>query len=240
MISDAQLLTWHKRGLIPGPDETEEAFLSRLEKLQHLSIEGLPIEQAAWQESYAITQPLFGIAPDWIAGCYSNRKLALWEGAATWIDADSIPRIQLKTAFCKGKYGLHTREEVLAHEAIHAARMAFQEPQFEEMLAYATSKHAWKRWLGPLFQAPWETAALLISMLSACIDLTFAILPLLLLSWWTVRFVKRRRLFQRCLAKTGSLTLMLFLKDDEIARGAIVDGASLRQRMYDAVRRSRV
>jgi hypothetical protein len=43
-------------------------------------------------------------------------------------------------------------EEISAHEKIHLMRAHFNEPRFEEILAYQTSPSFFRRFFGPLFQ----------------------------------------------------------------------------------------
>ena len=162
LFTDQELLKLNARGLIPGPQESEQEFLLRLKKLEAVGVEGTPVSQADWEEAHAVIGPLYGIRPDWIKAYYSNRKLPFWQAAATWIE-ESIPSVQLKTPFQKGSYyKLYARKEVLAHEAVHAARTAFNEPRFEEIFAYRTSTSFLPRWIGPLFRHSWESYALMV------------------------------------------------------------------------------
>lgn len=164
----------NRKGWIPGPEEDEKHFLARTKTLKHFFSyppEDLDhfLTDGDWQGAWLITENLYGFAPDWIVGYYSNRKLSFFQGAATWITKQEevqIPLIQLKEKFETGSlHKLYRREEVLAHEAVHAARMQFEEPIFEEFFAYKTSPHGWRRFFGPLFQRPWEAYLLLILLL---------------------------------------------------------------------------
>jgi len=46
---------------------------------------------------------------------------------------------------------------VLSHELSHVGRMCFEEPKFEELIAYRSSSTSWRRWFGPLVQSAWES-----------------------------------------------------------------------------------
>ena len=72
--------------------------------------------------------------------------------------------IQLRHGFKKGRYLFCDRDEVLRHEAVHAIRLTFNEPRFEEILAYFHSKKKWRRFLGPLFRTPKE-ALIFVSLI---------------------------------------------------------------------------
>ena len=149
-MTDEELLAYAKRGLIPGPHEDEMAFLERASK-------AVPLNLPEWKEVSSFTENLYGFAVDWVPCTYSNHKLPFWEGAATWISEDKLPSIQLRRSFKKGKYFGYQRTEVLSPEAIHAARCMFEEPHFEEILAFRTSSSPLRRFLGPLFRKPWES-----------------------------------------------------------------------------------
>lgn len=205
MINDASLFHHFQRGLIPGPDESEEDFLQRALQARSLS-------HLEWQE---VLTP-FGIVIDWVPISYSNHRMAWWEGAATWISDDRLPSIQLRTGFKKGSFLGYRLSEVLAHEAVHAARARFEEPQFEEILAYFTAPQAWKRFLGPLFSRTWEPLVLLFSLLiGAFVPLIPSGVITLALSWLTFR----QWAFKRCCRKL-SLPAVLCLTDREMRKFA--------------------
>lgn len=156
----------NQRGLFPGPSEDRATFLKRVSTLEHAfqeakkRLEILPVDD--WKRSVAFVKKVFGMAPDWIVAFYSNKKLPFWQGAATWIEGDTVT-IQLRRGFKKGAYlGLYQREEVLAHELVHLTRMSFHEPKYEEVFAYLTSKWTFRRFLGGLFRSPKESLIFLL------------------------------------------------------------------------------
>ena len=162
---------YNHRGWIPGPEETKETYLKRIEALDHFyshpphDIDHF-LTSRDWKRANEKLIHLYDFAPDWIVAYYSNKKLSFFQGAATWISEKNhlrIPLVQLKKKFEEGGlFKLYRREEVLAHEAIHAARMQFDEPRFEEMFAYKTSPHFFRRFFGPLFEKPWEANLFII------------------------------------------------------------------------------
>jgi hypothetical protein len=203
VIDDDALLEYFQRGLIPGPEESEEAFLKRAsqaEPLSHSEWSGLP--------------SLFGFAIDWVPISYSNHKIAWWEGAATWISEDQLPSIQLRTNFQKGSFLGYSRSEVLSHEAIHAARMRFEEPQFEEVLAYATAPQPWKRFFGPLFSRTWEPFVLMLAVL---LGAWWPVVPVLMIGLSLGWLIYRQWIFKRCCRKL-SLPAVLCLTDVEMRK----------------------
>lgn len=98
-------------------------------------------------------ETIFGLTPQWIDVEYSNRNLTFFQGALFWSEGTRCG-IQLRASFkSKSKlYGLYSKEELIAHEFVHALRMNFEESQFEEVLAYQTAKTSFRRFFGPLFQ----------------------------------------------------------------------------------------
>lgn len=198
----------YKRGLIPGPKETEEEFLKRVEACKvHSNLSSR-------------TQEVFGFSIDWVPVTVSNKNLFPWEGAAIWIMSDAPPQIQLREHFFKTKLFQKDMDEFLAHEAVHAARMMFEEPQFEEILAYQTSKNRFRKFWGPLFRSSKESL-LLVSVLAATLACGWFLpwqiylLPMSVLVFFCVRLVRSQRIFDKCLKKT-SLPFMLCLSDEEI------------------------
>jgi hypothetical protein len=146
---DEELLELNSQGLIPGPKESEEDFLSRVRRgMIREKKDWIPRAHLEWAALHL--KEVFDIF-------YSNKSLAPWEGAAAWIENGSVSSIQLRVGFKKGSYlGLYKRDEVIAHEAVHAARCAFNEEKFEEFFAFLVSEKKWRRVLGPFLQRPWE------------------------------------------------------------------------------------
>jgi hypothetical protein len=62
--------------------------------------------------------------------------------------------------------GIYSREEILAHEAVHGARSGFDENRCEEFFAYMTSEKKWRRVLGPILQRPWEVWPLFLTLVA--------------------------------------------------------------------------
>jgi hypothetical protein len=115
--------------------------------------------------------------------------------------------------------GLYHRRELIAHELAHVGRMLYQEPQFEEILAYQSSASRWRRWLGPLFQSSKESLFFVI-LLAISIMADFALLstgvagsvawwikgaPLLLIALVLIRLAYRQDGYQRCLKQLCAL-----------------------------------
>lgn len=188
MFSDQELVQLNKRGLIPGPKETEAAFAKRVETCLELSCQPLsffqkhsqlppfrlekPVAYYDWEWPSLHLRRLYDISPDWVMAYYENKGLNFLQGAQTWILEDSsntrLPLVQFRTSLRKGFYlRMYSRDEILAHEAVHAARSCFDEPLSEEILAYATSKSFLRKHFGALVREPKEAIIFLLLLFSA-------------------------------------------------------------------------
>lgn len=155
-MTDEELLRLNLQGFIPGPGETEESFRKRVRVAEG----GEPPSE--WVCLHL--EQLFGFRPIGLSVVYSNQNLAPWQGAAVWVEGRAVKSIQLREGLKKGVYlGLYEAQEILAHEAVHAARAAFDESVNEEFFAYMTSQKRWQRILGPIVRRPWEVWPILVS-----------------------------------------------------------------------------
>lgn len=256
-ISDQQLLDFNTQGLIPGPSETEEQFLKRanyclnIKDLLKDQLGGqLPFTPDTTAASEALNsalptmQKLYGINPHWLPIYFSNHQLFPWHGGSAWIfqlteSSPTTALLQLRKAFYSSKtfLRLYSRDEVVAHEAAHVGRMLFEEPRFEELLAYRSSSSPFRRWLGPIVQSGKESAIfvfLLFLLIMADIFIltlgsfeafayvqSFKLFPVALIGLALVRLWRRHRQFRLCrknLAHTSDPEALIYrLTDKEIA-----------------------
>lgn len=226
------LLEWNRRGLIQGPDESEEAFFKRC-------------QQAEPNESFPhlpLTKDLFDLELDWVALTYADKHLHFWEGGCAWIE-DNTVSLQLKKCLQKQEVylGIYSKVELLAHECVHAARVAFEEPIFEEMLAYQTTQSPLRRILGPFFRKSSETRLMVLSIPTLFLAALFtpfqwmaALGGVGLLGLGFFRLFRTRHLFcrtqKRLAGLVGSkqaLPVMVRLTDREIIRFAAMDASEI-------------
>lgn len=166
-MTDRELLALDSMGLIPGPGEDESSFLARVARVKEKFHSGQWIPESHWDWVRESLYQMFDVKPLYICAFYSNQNLAPWQGAASWIEGRTLSSIQLRIGLRKGSYlYLYSREEILAHEAVHAARSGFDESRFEEFFAYMTSEKKWRRVLGPILQKPWEVWPLFVMLVS--------------------------------------------------------------------------
>lgn len=231
-----ELLVLNSEGLFPGPNESEENFYRRVHAVkEYFYSQASAVPRHHWTWASEQLQALYGFSPRWCCAVYSSRGLAPWQAAATWIDVKRIYTIQLRPS--RWLPWLVDVDEVLVHEAVHAARAAFNEPKFEEILAYLTSDSKWRQVIGPLFCRPKE--ALILMLLAGCGAIlqiaeivwsqnfgsvgcffTAAVLCCgwsMRLFWMRIRFARAGRCLMRRLRDPSMARAVLFrLTDDEI------------------------
>ena len=112
---------------------------------------------------------IYGFAPHWVPLFFSNYQLAPWHGGCAWIFQlnDNTPYaafLQLRSAFRTQKryLGMYERTELIAHEMAHIGRMMFEEPEFEEIIAFQSSTNRFRRFFGPLFRSSKESMLFVI------------------------------------------------------------------------------
>ena len=232
----------YQKGFLVGPLETEEVFLKRVSQVNAL----LKDPRLLLTKISIPTNDFFIKVPSLI--CFrSSKQLPFWFGAMTWIcqwdQNTQVPILQLSK---KQKFKWLDEDDVITHELLHAKRAAFNEPQFEEILAYRTSKYAWRRNLGPLFQKQWESFFFLFSIILLVIAPLFSpektlilYFPALFFTLFTsFRLIKNQWIVSRALKhlrKTVSNPeiILEMLTDDEITKFALkkeneIDRTSLR------------
>lgn len=259
-LSDHDLLRYNKLGLIPGAKEEEAEFLKRVDYCLHLkehmatqlgqeiSIEmENEVSLELIHQAAPVMRELFDITPHWIPILYTNHHLAPWHGGCAWIFqfTDETPVaafFQLRRSFATSSHYLwiYDREELMIHESAHVGRMLFDEPKFEEVIAYRASKSKFRRWFGPIIQSSWESVVFILSLLLVIVvDGFFAfsgheekgmgwlrLVPLLLLGFGLFRLWRRQRIFSHCLSNLRRIlkspkkanAVIYRLRDEEIIR----------------------
>lgn len=171
------------RGLICGPDERPEDFQKRCEFFSNLKEKYALIKDVSSFQQIKQYPTLqyedLDLVIDWLLVNFSRKGLPLWEAAATWtleIDKISVPILQIK--------GISKTmiEDILKHEVIHASRVTFKEPIYEEFLAYATSKSKWRSFFGPLFRSSKESMLFVLVSFLPLLNVFFSISILILFS----------------------------------------------------------
>ena len=221
-LDNDALLRLNRRGIFFGPTESTKDFLLRAETLPSKSNPSTLLEKK------------FGCAPDWIDVRTHSKGLSPWEGAATWIEESDAGRtcwVQLKDSFLTR---LYAKDEVIAHEMVHAVRFMFDENRFAEILAYQTSSSRFRRYFGPLFthskESKWLVAMIAISWFIYTAEVVFDLrffgesvlfAPLLVIGLASLRLRRSQTLFSSALRnlekaiRAAPLPLALRLTDKE-------------------------
>ncbi len=239
-MTSHELWNYNQLGLIPGPNETDHDFLNRAEYCLKLKDE-LPkilgetnqnIDPTQFENAFFNIKESYDILPKWVPIFFTNHKLSFWHGGCAWIYqlTETTPTasfLQLRRNFLnRSKYLFYSRDELIAHELSHVGRMMFEEPKFEEFLAYRLSPSWFRRWFGPIIQSSTESMIFLLSLvmvliLDAYFFLSGNLLSLQMIMWLKViplalfvsgcfRVILRHYCFNRCLKK-----LTQILQNDE-------------------------
>lgn len=216
LSSKEKLISLVKRGFIAGPDESEENFLSRIKEPS--SIDPLA------DKSLEIFEKTFGIRPEGLSITFSKEGLRFWEGG--YFDGMKMvlhPRLKEK----KRLFG-YTLNEILVHELTHAVRAEFNEPIFEEIMAYQSSESSFRRFAGALFRSPKESMIFLTTLLGVAFlslfSLYFLLIALVMIISVILRGSAAQKKWKRCAMKCMEIVgekrlklFLLFLTDQEIS-----------------------
>jgi hypothetical protein len=218
MLSDEELQVSNREGIFPAPQDTYESYCQRVLRLrQNKTISSPP----------SLLQELYDVNPQWVEVVHSNKQLHFWEAACNWLEGDRT-WIQVRKNFEKKEklFGLYAKEEVLAHEYVHAVRALLGSEKYEEHFAYYVSRdfgNCFRATMGPCFSNPLDAKILLLSLFTfPC--LLFAelfpttislIIPCCTLAFLGGRLFWRWRVWHRCRRRIG-LALMIRLTDEEL------------------------
>lgn len=209
---------YNRRGIYPLPEETFERYEERARALP-----------ACQNSSSLLLKELYDIAPSFVPVHYSNQGLSPLEAGCTWMDEDNHVSIQLRKSFEDKErlFGLYSKEEVLAHELVHAVRYPLGSDTYEEFFAYYLSSRfgaRFRAFLGPLFHHSSESKLFLCTLLAPMgtlivettwIALLLLFLPPLMVTFLSLRLIRRWYRWFSCKNKIG-LPLMVRLTDEEI------------------------
>ncbi len=221
------MLELDRQGWILSPNETKKQLLSRKTTCEKENIRSYLFDSKA----HELTEKLYQFRLENIEIIYSNKSIFPWQGALLWSyqrkEEEPFPVIQIR------KKGISNEVEILAHELVHAARFAFKEPFFEEMLAYQTSSNKLYRLFGPLFMFEKEPLICLLLSFASFLavvyleNLTLLWIPFLTFSILLIRLTLLHTFFylaKKHITKAGALhplAVLLRLSDKEIIQSAL-------------------
>ena len=118
---------------------------------------------------------------------FEKKGLSFFEGGCTWIDNERNAFVQISPK----NIAFYSKEEILAHELVHALRAHLDENMFEELIAYQTSKNCIRAFLGTLVNSSKEVYLFLLSCFLSALYLPLIALPLILSILALFRSIKR-------------------------------------------------
>lgn len=216
-MTDAELIELNAQGFIPGPSESEEEFVKRVDSVKGVFATGEWLPRSHWEWVRIHLKEIFDFEPHCLPAFYSNRNLTPWQGAASWIEDGKLASVQLREGLRKGFCWGYRRSEILAHEAVHAARSAFEEPESEEFFAYMVSEKWWRRAFGPIVRRPWEVWPFFIGIVAGIVSPWGNFIAAL---WTGAGFWRLMRLHGRM--RCSGKKLMAALQDPKRARAVLV------------------
>ncbi|MCI5778559.1 MAG: hypothetical protein MR051_01880 [Lentisphaeria bacterium] len=236
-----------ERGLLIGPDESFAAFAGRLDRLRRELPENQPagapeVSASVREGAEEITEARYGFRADWLPAYYSTAETGRLSAGVSVILEDFLPLVYLSGAFrTRNCHHGYRAEETLAHESVHAARIAFPEASaYEEYFPCQVHASGFRRRAGNLFRRWWLAAIFLLGLTFAVLDPMLLVLPLLIL----LRELHLRRRIRNAGVRLRALGLraepvLLRLSDAEIgilASGGLprclAEESSLRRRLF--------
>lgn len=220
------LSSLNSKGLIAAPDDTHFSFFKRVQTLLNLGEDLSNGKSLVGEEVFLYKKIHVGnhdLEINWVLRFKNNSRALCWEPASTHIfdnESTKIPVLKIS----------REKSEYIAHEAVHAARCAFNEPKFEEVLAYSTSKSKIRRFFGPLFRSSKEALLFVFISLSMfslvmldCYYWLAISAQAVYLSWLLIRLFLVQRTFAKALNHinrmfevSSPLMVALRLSDEEI------------------------
>ena len=153
-------------GFFLAPDESVTQLTERLSALADglsllpeeplltkLTADAAEVSSTLRDRAYELTSQKFRFRMKWIPVWYSSRQTGIFS-AGVLLEIDQIlPLVFLNNGFSgKGKYMGYDAAETLAHEMIHAARIAFPASAYEEYFSCNVNRSAFRRAVGNLFR----------------------------------------------------------------------------------------
>lgn len=147
-----------EQGLLLGPEESPEALADRAARLRkelaELVLPEPEVSDSVREDAGTITAALYGFRADWLPVCCSTAETGHFSAGVSVILDDFLPLVYLSGAFLKKKrHRGYNAEETLAHESVHAARIAFPDHSaYEEYFPCQVHASGFRRLAGNLFR----------------------------------------------------------------------------------------
>jgi hypothetical protein len=173
IFAPGESLSDYKKRLISAKEKIEEIEKDLKEKGEFVLFDEFTlraqdaIPQEILDEASEKTETLYNFSIEWAPGFFLYENVGfLWGGCAIALPDENINIFLLRTNFAKNKrWFIYRRDELLAHELCHVARMPLMDRIFEEHFAYQTSPSAFRRYTGNCFRSKWDSILFLLPVL---------------------------------------------------------------------------
>ncbi len=111
------------------------------------------------EEAAELTREYYEFSVNWVPGFFISKSLGvLWGGCAiSFPDQNQLSIFIIRANFAKKRRWLfYRRDELLAHELCHVARMPVRDRTFEELFAYRLSPSRLRRYMGNCFRNDYD------------------------------------------------------------------------------------
>jgi len=190
-----------EQGLLIAPDETFDTFSARIDKLIRELPENLPrglpeVSAPVRDQAGKITEKIFGFRTDWLPAYYSTHETGHFSAGVSVILNDCLPLVYLSGAFLKGnRHRGYDAIETLAHESVHAARIAFPDRSiflYDEYFPCQVHASRFRRLAGNSFRKWYIPALFFIGLTAAAVHPLFLTMPLAVMLTESVLLVRMR------------------------------------------------
>ena len=115
-------------------------------------------------EAAALTRKYYDFSINWVPGFFLSKSLGiLWGGCAIGFPENQVSVFIIRANFAEKKRWLfYRRDELLAHELCHVARMPVRDRTFEELFAYRLSPSRLRRYMGNCFRHDYDAVLFIV------------------------------------------------------------------------------
>ena len=182
-----QLCGLDEQGLLIAPQESPEEFQKRLAAMHaewdyEPPADARPLPGGIREEAEQTVSDLYGASPRWIPVSCSSGETGRFSAGVTLILEKIVPIVFLSGAFFnKSCHRGYDAAETLAHEMVHALRIAYPVSVYEEYFPCQVHKSRFRRLVGNLFRR-WEIPVLFFcGLMFATLHPVFLLIPLAVL-----------------------------------------------------------
>ena len=116
------------------------------------------------EEAAELTRKYYDFSINWVPGFFLSKSLGfLWGGCAISFPENQVSVFIIRANFAEKKRWLfYRRDELLAHELCHVARMPVKDRTCEELFAYRLSPSRLRRYMGNCFRHDYDAVLFIV------------------------------------------------------------------------------